>query len=204
MATATACATGSDSPTETLAAFYEAVQAQDLDRLYCLSAGAVEAPELGASEAERRRGFERWVRALDEAYEAGRDEGRVELDPQGYLLVRLLSLGRGTFATHEVTGRERDRVLVESRLRFGYAHVDLSPLPPGTTFYACGAPVGRVHALRVPAGRGEVGAEVLDAVTVAWTLVRAAPGATCPARWAVASAEPVVGSAETIDVTWSF
>jgi hypothetical protein len=97
-----------------------------------------------------------------------------------------------------------DAVVVESRIRFGYAHIDLSPFSPGTTFYVCGAPVGRVYPIRVPVGSGEVTLEVLDGVRVAWTLVRVPAAAGCPGGWRVASGEPVEGSATTIEITWVF
>jgi hypothetical protein len=202
---AVACSPGPRTPSETVREYYDAVQGRDFDRLYCLMAGVSEAVELGTTEAERRDGFERWARAYYEAYEAGRDEGWVGLDEQGLALVKLFVLGRGTFVTHD---RARpagpDAVVVESRIRFGYAHIDLSPFSPGTTFYVCGAPVGRVYPIRVPVGSGEVTLEVLDGVRVAWTLVRVPAAAGCPGGWRVASGEPVEGSATTIEITWVF
>lgn len=200
-----ACSPGPRTPSETVRDYYDAVQERDFDRLYCLMAGVAEAVELGATEAERRAGFEMWARAHYEAYEAGRDEGRVELDEQGLALVKLFVLGRGTFATHDRTGSSGpDVAVVESRIRFGYAHIDLSPFSPGTTFYVCGAPVGRVHPIRVPVGSGEFTLEVLEGVRVAWTLVREPAGAGCPGGWKVASGEPVAGSETTTEITWVF
>lgn len=200
-----ACSSGPRTPSETVREYYDAVQERDFDRLYCLMAGVAEAVELGATEAERRAGFEGWARARYEAYEAGRDEGWVELDEQGLALVKLFVLGRGTFATHERTGSSAPNVaVVESRIRFGYGHIDLSPFSPGTTFYVCGVPIGRVYPIRIPVGSGEFTLEVLEGVRVAWTLVREPARADCPGGWKVASGEPVEGSATTTEITWVF
>jgi hypothetical protein len=202
---AAACDHGAKTAAETLRDYYDAVQERDFDRLYCLMAGAAEAVELGAEEAERRAGFERWARAYYEAYESGRDEGWVDLDDQGLALVKLFSLGRGTYATHE---RKRsagpDALVVGSRIRFVYAHVDLSPFSPGTTFYVCGAPAGRVHPIRVPAGSGEVTVDALEGIAVEWTLVRAPARGGCPEGWTVVSGEVIADSATTTEITWVF
>jgi hypothetical protein len=202
---APACSPGARTGSETLREFYRAAQEQDVDRLYCLLAGASEAAELGASENERRAGFESWARAYYEAYETGRDAGRVELDEQGLVLVKLFSLGRGTFVSQgAIRASGPDTLVVETRVRFGYAHIDLSPFSPGTTFYVCGAPIGRVYPLRVPVGSREVSVDALEEVMVAWTLVRSPAAGGCPARWKVAAGEPVEGSATTREVTWVF
>ena len=95
-------------------------------------------------------------------------------------------------------------VVVESEVRFGYAHIDLSRFSPGTTLYACGAPVGRVHPIRIPAGSREITLELLERVTVRWTLVETEPAGECAGGWAVASGEPVEGSEVTTTVTWMF
>jgi hypothetical protein len=183
---------------------FDAVQARDLDRLYCIMAGASEAEELGADPAERKANFESWALGFFEAYESDRDEGWVDLDEQGLSLVKLFALGKGTFAEHRVVGSEGDVAFVESEIRFGYAHIDLSRFPPGTTFYVCGAPVGRVHPIRVPSTSREVSVDVLERVTIRWTLVRSAPSGDCAGGWTVASGSPVEGSAATSTVTWVF
>ena len=200
-----ACSPAQPAASATLKELYDAVQELDFDRLYCLMAGAADATELGVTDAERRAGFRSWATGHYEAYESGRDTGRVELDEQGLVLVKLFSLGRGTFVTHEAAGTAGPgAVVVEGRIRFGYAHIDLSRFSPGTTFYVCGAPVGRVHPVRVPVGSGEATVDALDGVSVLWTLVRRSPTETCPGSWAVASAEPVEGSATTTEITWVF
>jgi len=202
---AAACDPAIRTASETLRAYYEAVQEQDYASLYCLMAGASRAAELGATDAERRAGFAAWAQAYTEAYETGRNEGRVELDEQGLALVRMFALGRGAYATQEHARKDGpDAMVVETKVRFGYAHVDLSPLSPGTTFYVCGAPVGRMHAVRVPKGSREVSVDALDTVTVVWTLVRSPAREGCPAGWTVASGQPLPGSATTTEITWVF
>ncbi len=200
-----ACSPGTRTASEALGSFYEAVQAQDFDRLYCLMAGAAQAEELGATHDERRAGFEDWAQQYYAAYNEGRDRGQVDLDEQGLALVKLFSLGRGTFVTY---GRPRslgeDGMVVESRVQFGYAQIDLSPFSPGTTFYVCGAPAGRVHPIRVPAGSAEVTVDVLDRITVEWTLLRKTPTEECPGEWSVSSGRPVEGSENSIEITWIF
>ncbi len=200
-----ACGTPEGEARAALAQFFSAVQERDGGRLYCLMAGAADSTDLGATDAERRAGFERWAAARYEAYESGRDAGWVELDPGGLALVKLFALGRGTFVTHErVRPAGAGRLSVESRVRFGYAHVDLSPLAPGTTFYVCGAPVGRVHAVEVPYDARDVSLEALSDVTIAWTLVRGAAAGGCPGGWAVETAQVREDSVTTAAITWSF
>ncbi len=200
-----ACGPREPSASDSLGAFFAAVQDRDLDGLYCMMAGAAEAEELGATDAERRAAFESWAAARYADYEEGRDRGRVELDEQGLVLVKLFSLGRGTFVKYgAVRPQGDDAALVESRVQFGYAHIDLSPFSPGTTFYVCGTPVGRVYPIRVPVGSREITVEVLDGVTIEWSLLRTPPSETCPGGWKIAAARPVPGSEVATEVTWIF
>jgi len=199
------CRPGAAAPEETVVQFGEAVQSQDLDRLFCLSAGAAAAVELGASEAERRQNFTAWALAQYDVYTEGRDLGTVELDGHGITLVKLFSLGRGTFArTQRVGAAGEAGVVIRSDLVFGYEQADLSRFSPGTTLYLCGAPVGRVQTVRVPQGHREITVEVLESISVEWTLVRATASGACPGGWAVASATPVEGSERTTELTWVF
>lgn len=202
---AASCGSATREAGQTLRAFYTAVQEQDADALFCMLAGTADAEELGATSEERRAGFEGWAAERFAAYERGRDEGWVDLDEQGLVLVKLFALGRGTFASYGPSQRPSPGVLViESRIRFGYAHIDLSPFSPGTTLYFCGGPVGRIHALRVPESSREVTVELLDGVTVEWTLVRSAPAGSCPGGWSVVSAVPLEGTEELREITWVF
>jgi len=202
----TGCGQAGSTASETVEEYIEAVQSHDLDALYCLMAGASDAEELGADEVERRAGFESWASALYDSYTEGRDEGRVDLDDQGLVLVKLFSLGRGTYFAHMGSRAAGPDVRVlTSEVRFGYANADLSRFSPGTTFYVSGPPVGRVHAIRVPAGSEEVTVEVLTHVQLEWTLLRTPPGeGRCSGRWAIASLTWVGGSERSTEVTWIF
>ena len=193
---ASACSSGRGDARETLTAYLAAVQAEDLARLRCLVAGAEQAGE---------EEFADWASRRYEAYLEGRDAGRIELDDQGVALVKLFALGKGTFFDIAAVSRPAEEVLaVDTELRFAYAHLDLSGFSPGTTLYMAGAPAGRVYALRVPEGGGEMTHDLLDSVRVRWTLARAEPAGGCPGGWTVASAEPVEGSEQTLEVTWIF
>ena len=202
---AAGCPPSGRSPAETITDYLQAVQQQDLDALYCLMAGAAEAEELGADPAERRAAFEAWALAHYERYLEGRDEGWVDLDEQGLVLVKLFALGQGTFFEN-VSSRSSggDARVIVSDVRFAYAQVDLSGFSPGTTFYVCGAPVGEVHAIRVPPGPKEISVDVLSSVLVEWTLVRSSGNEGCPTGWAVASVAAVEGSVRETEVTWIF
>lgn len=200
-----ACGPGARTATEAIDGYLEAVQSQNIDALYCLSAGATLAPELGAGEERRRDAFAAWARGEYEAYLDGRDRGRVELRSSGVRTVKLFSLGRGSFYTYRPVRRLADDAMaVETELRFGYGQLDLSRFSPGTTLYFSAAPAGRVEAIRVPRGRGERSADVLEAIVLRWTLVRSPAGQGCPERWAVASVEPVEGSEVTRQIVWAF
>jgi hypothetical protein len=199
-----ACGPGARTAQDTLTEYTEAVQAEDLERLYCMSAGAAEADELGADDAERRANFEEWARGWYQVYLEDRDEGWVELGEHGIVLVKLFALGRGTF--YSVSGMRTvgpGVIEVETRLRFGYSGIDLSRLSPGTTFYLCGDPPGRVHPIVVRPYE-EVSVEVLDSVTVRWTLVRHPAFGECPEGWAVAGAEVPPDSVSSETITWVF
>jgi hypothetical protein len=182
-----------------------AVQDEDLDGLYCLSTGA-SGDGGDERDGERLRAdFEAWARAQYDLYLEGRDAGRVELNGEGIPAVKLFALGRGTFFTADSPVSPGDGVrLVETHLRLGYPAVDLSRLSPGTTFYLCGVPPGRVHPVRVPSDPQELSLEVLDSVTLEWTLVHSAPTADCAGGWTVAGVRPVETSVRPIDVTWIF
>jgi hypothetical protein len=188
---------------DTIASYVEAVQERDLDRLYCLVAGAAEAGR--EDEAAARAQFAVWALERFADYDEGRDRGRVELDDQGIVLVKLFALGKGTYFGYGPTlSPEPGILVVDMDLRFGYGHVDLSGFSPGTTFYLAGAPVGQVRTMRVPEESGEVVLELLESVRVRWTLVRGDPVGGCPGGWTVSSAVPVEGSEKTAEITWIF
>ena len=200
---AAGCGPGQGVAADAITDYLEAVQAQDVRRLYCLVSGAAESG--AADESTGRERFREWAAVRYAEYDEGRERGRVELDDQGIVLIKLFALGKGTFFRH---GPERSLeggiLVVETDVRFGYEHIDLSGFSPGTTFYLSGAPVGRVQSVRVPESSGEIARDLLESVRVRWTLVLGEPAGSCPAGWTVASVEPVEGSEKTVEVTWIF
>lgn len=203
--TAPACSPPGRTAPETIEAFLEGVQSEDFEALFCLSAGAREAPELGRDEGERRAGFESWARAQFDRYLEGRERGFIDLDGEGIPLVKLFSLGRGAFYSYDRRrAAEPGSVVITTTIRFGYPQIDLSRLSPGTTFYLSGVPAGRVHAVQVPSAPREIRVEVLDTVVVEWVLIETEAAGGCDAGWAVVSALPVPGSASSVEVTWQF
>ena len=203
--TAGACGSPAPTPSEALVAYMRAVQERNHDVLYCLSAGAAEAQELGADAAARRVAFASWADAHYLAYEEGRDQGFVELDQSGIRAVKLMALGRGTFFTpgtaHEPGA---DAAAVRTELTFGYGHLDLSRLSPGTTFYLCAEPVGATIPVRVPAGHREITVDVLEHLALDWSLIRTEGSDGCAPGWAVAGVEPVEGTADPAELTLVF
>jgi hypothetical protein len=202
---AAGCGPGLREARETIDRFLVAVQQDDAETLFCTMTGAAGSEELGADPEQRRETFARWLASELDVYETGRDEGWVELDGHGVLAAKLFALRKGTF--YELAAAERldsDTMRVRMDLRFGYSAVDLSRFSPGLTLYFCGAPPGRVHAIRVPRGSAEQRAEVLERLSLEWTLVREDGSDGCPQGWKVGAVRPLDGTAETSRVTWAF
>ena len=187
----------------TLEPFFAAVQGRQTDRLYCLLAGASESTELGSDETSRRAALAQWISQRYAGYEEGRDAGWVDRGEIEW--VKLFGLGKGAFYELLEPRRPEEGVLrVGMEIRFGYGALSLSRLSPGTTFYVCGLPPGRVHPLVVPA-TGEIDAEVLESIRLDWTLVqRPVAAGGCPAGWAVNSVEVVEGTERSEQITWVF
>ncbi len=200
MASALSCTPVRDLGESAIAGFVDAVQAEEIDALYCTMTGASEADADG-----RRADFEAWARARYDVYEQGRDEGWVDFGEDGIPLIKALTLGRGTFYTIEsAISVEDETMVVETEVRLAYAHVDLSRLAPGTTFYVCGVPIGRIHPVVVPADSREISLDLLETVRVEWTLIRRPANEDCPEGWTVASVKPVEGSVNVSEITWLF
>lgn len=202
---AAGCGPGLREARGTIDRFLEAVQQGDVETLFCTMTGAAGSEELGADPEQRRETFARWFGSELDAYDSGRDEGWVELDGHGVLAAKLFALRKGTF--YELAAVERldsETMQVRMDLRFGYSAVDLSRFSPGTTFYPCGAPPGRVHPIRVPNGSAEETAEVLERVSLEWTLVREDGSDGCPQGWKVGAVRPLDGTVETSRITWAF
>jgi len=188
------CQPGAADAQKALGAFMSAVQDEDMDSLYCLLAGA-----------GPRSDFDAWAQAHYQAYLDGRDAGWLTPDERGIGLVKLFSLGRGTFFSIERNRRSGpDTRVMETPLVFGYQAINLSLLSPGTTFYMCGAPVGRVESAVVPTGHREVRLNVLESVRLEWQLVKTAGSELCAPGWAVASVKPLAGTERTTAFVWQF
>ena len=199
------CSSGSRGARETVDNFLGAVQERDSTALFCLMTGVAESEELGADAPARREGFAAWFDAQLEAYDVGRDAGAVELNGHGILAVKLFALGKGTF--FDLTAIDRpgpDSLRVRMDIRFGYSALDLSGFSPGTTFYVCGVPPGRVHAIRVPRRSGEESVQALERLSLEWTLARGTGSEGCRNEWTVASARVLAETASTTRITWAF
>jgi len=190
------CGPGRQEAGESIRDYCRAVQEENLDAIYCRSAGA--------SEGGREE-FDLWAQSQYEEYLAGRDEGRVDIASGGIAMVKTFSLGKGTYYQVESVQQVADGVAeVTTRLTFGYGAIDLSGLLPGTTFYVCGTPAGIVHPVKVPYRSEQIEKTVLASLQLRWTLVRQEPLESCDSGWAVHGVEVVEGSVETDRLEWWF
>jgi hypothetical protein len=200
----TCCDSGRGPAERTIFSFVNSVQSENVDALRCLLAGASrEVEDPTAAEAERRA-FDAWVRSRYTEYLVGRDQGAVELGDDGIVLTKAFALGKGTFYEISRVRRVDETLVVDTGVRLAYGEIDISGLPPGTVFYACGLPMGVVEAVTIPRGAAEVEAEVLDTVTVRWTLVPGEATPECDERWTVASAVALPESATAREIVWEF
>lgn len=200
---AASCARGVDAE-RTLRQYVAAVQLEDVNTLFCLSAGAA-GGEGGADPAARREAFRGWLAGELEAYRAGRDAGFVELEGSAVRLAKVFTLGKGTFWTVErIAHPEPGRIDVDLAIRFAYDQIDVSHLSEGTGFYVAGSPPGRVHHIVIPAVPRSFDATVLDTAVVRFRLARQAEADGCAERWAVIEAEPLPGTLTTLDLVWNF
>jgi hypothetical protein len=181
---AASCGPGRATAADTINAYLQAVQTEDLDALYCLSAGAA-VDEGGQTQVEEaRKAFSGWARSEFEAYFSGRDEGQLDLTSSGIVLVKAFTLGKP--------------------IRFAYGDINIAGLRPGTTFYVCGYPLGAMHSVTIPRRPGEERREVLNAIVVRWTLVRQEDADGCGERWTVNTVEPVPGTERNERLVWVF
>ncbi len=192
----TGCGPGEREARQAIERYAQAVQNQEMDVLFCRSAGAQETG---------RETFDAWVRSQYDAYLSGRDEGNVAIESGGIVLVKAFSLGKGTYYTIDQVRAEGEKILeVTMTLRFGFGAIDLSALKPGTTFYVCGAPAGKIYPVTIPRGSETVERTVLKSLRLRWTLARQGKNETCDAGWAVHSIEVVDGSEKTERLEWRF
>lgn len=157
-----------------MVSYLRAVQERDTVTLLDLAAAYVleqrDTPEPDQEALQRR--YEAMVDARYEGWMADRDEGRLQLDPDGIALIRALKLGRGAYYETVASGRTSpERAFLVHEVRLAYRSIDLSGLPAGTTIYLLGAPLGTVHhpviGKHEPAGR-----RLLDRLWIRWDLVQ--------------------------------
>ncbi|MFQ5669019.1 MAG: hypothetical protein ACE5HD_00710 [Acidobacteriota bacterium] len=163
--------------------YIRAVQERDHDRLADLSgplALRLEAAPAGEREAIRAD----YLRLLDRrqaAYLQDRETGRLSFHADGVVLVRALNLGRGVYyQTVEERFPEPGRAVLIQEVRLAYRFIDLSRLPPGTTIYLLGMPLGRIYR-PVIGGDRPAARRLLDTVWIRWNLVKV------DGRWRVES-----------------
>lgn len=205
LAVLAACGPGEGVAWRTVDGYMQAVQTEDLDALFCLSAGAAGEGLEGLEADAARSAFEAWARAEYDAYLSGRDRGGVDLDASAIVLVKAFTLGKGTFYNIDtVRSVGRDAAEVTMNVRFAYGDINIGGLKPDTTFYVCGVPAGRIHAIRIPRFPGREEREVLNSVVLRWTLVRQPAAAGCEERWTVNRVEVVPESVTTDRIEWLF
>jgi len=202
---ALSCGPGRSVAERVVEAYVEAAQAGNADALYCLSASAAGAPDLGDTPAVRRETFAAWARAELDAYLDGRAAGQVDLDRSPIVLVKALTLGKGTYYRIESAVPVADEAAaVDMDVRLAYESIDLAGLSPGTGFFVCGPPPGAITHVVVPRFGGEITLDVLDRVPVRWTLVREPAADGCPEGWKVHSATVDRAGVTVRTVTWVF
>lgn len=203
--TAASCGPGRAAASETINDYLRAVQTEDMEALYCLSAGAAGGNGQEMNGEENREAFHQWARAEFDAYYTGRDEGRIDLTSSGIVMVKAFTLGKGTFYNLGAVRSAGEGVLeVDMPIRFAYGDINISGLNPGTTFYVCGYPLGTMHSVTIPRRPAEERREVLNAIVVRWTLIRQEAAGGCEDRWSVNSVEPVSGTEEHERLVWIF
>lgn len=197
-------AAGRTTAEQTILAFVDAVQAEDLDALHCLMAGASGPEDAPDEAAARREAFDAWARSRYEEYLTGRDQGQVKLEGDGIVLTKAFALGKGTYYTVTTARWRKDTMEAETLVRFAYGQIDISLLPPGSVFYVCGTSPGEVHPVKIPPGKGSVTVEALETMMVHWTLSRSPGTPSCPGGWTVASVSPLPETATESRITWEF
>lgn len=139
---------GDAEEVRTIAAWADALHARDFARLAAFDGRA---PQEGEAE------FEAWVDRVERVfreYEEQRDRGRVNVDPDGYMIPLTTRMGRGTFWETTRLSRDGSLTAVELRLNFGYGDIAYGNLPRGTTVFVLTEPLGSVESIVL--GRGRV------------------------------------------------
>lgn len=189
------CRPGRKTAGEAVFPYIDAVQAENLDLLRCLSSGAPQ------SEDE----FRTWIRSRYAAFDEGKRSGRVELSEDGVAMIKAFGLGTGTLiGISKVASVGGDALQVDTPATFNYDQIDAPRLPEGSTFVVATLPLGAVVTVRVHEGAGAMSLDALKNLTLRWTLKKMPPREGCTVPWGVASVAPIAGSASTTHITWKF
>lgn len=173
--------------------YIQAVQELDATRLAAVSAVpmAMEGEPEDAPAGNRLELLEARLEQRFHDYQAQREAGFLLFAPDGFLLIRGLSLGRGAYyETVSVKGAGEGRALLIQEVRLAYRSINLSHLPRGTTIYLMGLPMGKIYSPVI--GAGEPAARrLLERVWLGWTLVRE------DGTWKVAGVSPAAREPES-------
>jgi hypothetical protein len=168
--------------------YVEAVQDRSGERWLGCAAPSLAAEVLGApppdDPAAAAAAVEARLDQLDELFLAQRKSGVVEFSaPDGIMLTRLLSLGRGAYYARAGESFERERARLHMDVRLMYRLIDYPRhRKRGETFWRLGRPLGTLYP--IISGMTQMGArEELSRVQVDWDLERGPEG-----RWRVRAA----------------
>jgi len=167
------CAPGGEAE-KALARWFDAIHGPDYVQLARFDLGApLERPSDDQPVPAAWTLWTAGVQGAIDRYEAQRDSGHFDVDERGYALVRATRVGRGTFWQVERAEGPADAPVLLLKLNFGYGEIPFGSLPPGTTVYLLGHPLGTVHP--VVLGRGET--RRLTLLEHAWLSARLGPAA---------------------------
>ncbi len=78
-------------------------------------------------------------------YEVNRFSGKMDFDPYGIKLIKILGLGRGTYYTFSGVIWENNRISARIKATTAYDKIRIDDLPQGTVFFFMGCPFGKVE-----------------------------------------------------------
>jgi hypothetical protein len=173
---------------EAVTCYVEAIQDRNGERWLACATPSLAAEVLGAPPPDDPAAAAEAVRArldqLDQRFLEQRKAGVVEFSaPDGILLTRLLSLGRGAFYARAGESFEGERAHLHMDVRLMYRLIDYPRhRKRGQTFWRLGRPLGTIYP--IISGMTQMGArEELSRVRVDWDLERGPDG-----RWRVRAA----------------
>lgn len=183
-----------------------AVQKKDYKTLYELRADILDETE-HLTEEEKLAHFDYFKKQMGkkyESYEAGRENGELDFDPDGVVLIKAFVLGKGTFYQPVDWIRVSETTaFIDTVLEFGYAHIDYSFFPEGTLIYLMGYPIGRVETLVIQRS-GKVVKKVMKEAKLRWWFERKKRSNDVLSSWHIKSVEILPDSVTYETVTWVF